>query len=363
MYTSLTWNYKDRTVDFLANDIVNKAWAVAHGLGSATILGNGTYDSPYRDMSTIADWMAAANNTRAPYTWYHVGGRLLRRDTDPDYPDYISDWGPAASKPAKEPGNEDHKNIPGALYKPEGPSYKDFKSAFPGQYTGKQIAGQMRSVLRNGKADWNILPVLVGAFFIAEVYRNRLSMLSGLMLLDILEREKPIEGKAVSWLDVLWREQGEKDIYDKQMSDDKTGGLHPMAHYESVKQAAKPPQDMSVLTNVRQKEASLTIAWLYHSQTGKVAAVGSSVIKAPDAESKSVSMATNKGQQRSGNIENWKLKVSKYSEWKGDRQQHNPLKDSQRQILDRAAVLNVEIGRALKNRAANFDCQIPQSVD
>ncbi len=143
-----------------------------------------------------------------------------------------------------------------------------------GHLSEAEIAETMREVLRGITPDLrgaNFIPNLIAAWFVAEPTRNPTSLLSGLMLLDMMENNvelmddqgnnwynlqntliHPLKSKAVGKI---------KDLYGSNEGIDRFGGAHPMAHDGSVADS-KEIRKNSKLTPVHQKVASLIFHWL-----------------------------------------------------------------------------------------------------
>ncbi|OHE73347.1 MAG: hypothetical protein A2007_01815 [Verrucomicrobia bacterium GWC2_42_7] len=164
----------------------------------------------------------------------------------------------------------------------EGESYRGFAKAFeryislPNHRSEAEVASIMRSILSGGSLqdeDLYFLPNLITAWFISEVSRNSLTLMTNLMLLDMIEHGDSLDsGYGSNWY--CWRNalvhplkdlnspQNIKipNLYGKRIYLDEFGGCHPMAHNGSVSQTK---QKLGIpLTVVRQKEAHLLIHWL-----------------------------------------------------------------------------------------------------
>ena len=161
-----------------------------------------------------------------------------------------------------------------------GSSYHDFERVFakPTHLTEAQLAVAMRRVLRGETPDvrdLHFIPNLVGAWFVAEAVRNPLSLMSGLILLDMIESGVQLQdGNGNNWYS--WRnslihplkssaiEKEARDLYGSKIKNiDLFGGAPPMAHGGSVAGALEELEVNTKLTPVRQKEASLILHWLY----------------------------------------------------------------------------------------------------
>ena len=163
-----------------------------------------------------------------------------------------------------------------------GSSYHDFERAFTNYFkqenhlSESKLALVMRNILRGKTPDVRnspFMPNLVGAWFIAESVRNPLSIISGLMLLDMIENNiklLDIHGNNwYSWCNTLVHPLKSsnvgtvRDLYGSKINIDLFGGSHPMAHGGSVKDSQeKTISPNTKLTQVRQKEASLMMHWL-----------------------------------------------------------------------------------------------------
>jgi hypothetical protein len=161
-----------------------------------------------------------------------------------------------------------------------GPSYfvfadsiRDYCSS-EANFSDAQIAFAMRDILRGGVPELgtaNFIPSLIGAWFIAEPIRNPLSVLSGLIMLDMIESGIILhDSNHNNWYSLYHslihplKDSGVKkvpDLYGSKDGIDRFGGSHPMAHGGSVAESVLP-EDGKKLTSVRQKEASLYFHWL-----------------------------------------------------------------------------------------------------
>ncbi len=171
----------------------------------------------------------------------------------------------------------------------EGDSYRSFADAFELYFTSSQplpeyqLATVMREALR-GKplTDERLyfLPNLIAAWFVSEVARNNVSILSGLMLLDLIESNVQLmdgEGNNLySWKHVLIHPKKPllapdmpnikiPDLYGKMVKLDEFDGSHPMAHHGSSQDSKKELCDGQKLSSVRQKEGSIILHWLYEN--------------------------------------------------------------------------------------------------
>ena len=164
--------------------------------------------------------------------------------------------------------------------KDQGPSYFVFAASIKDYFStdvhlsDAEVAAAMRDILSGGVPDLdaaNFIPSLVGAWFIAEPARNPLSVLSGLIMLDMIESGIILpDGHGNNWYSLYHslihplKDSGAKkvpDLYGSKDGIDRFGGSHPMAHGGSVTDSALPEEGKK-LTAVRQKEASLYFHWL-----------------------------------------------------------------------------------------------------
>lgn len=122
------------------------------------------------------------------------------------------------------------------------------------------------------------LSIITASFFISETGRNPVSFLSGLILLDLIEfynlrriysarSNKPARKLAnhFSWQNFFWSENNKHiDIYGNEVSSEKWGGIHPMAHDGSFQDEFQNDRFKinQPLTITRQKELDLVIRWL-----------------------------------------------------------------------------------------------------
>lgn len=193
-----------------------------------------------------------------------------------------------------------NKGIYGSLFRPidsyggrnKGDSYQKFAQSIrtyfakSGHLTESELASEMRKILRGSEIDsddLDFLPCLTIAWFISEAARNPLTIMTGLMLLDLMESRAFLNtGYAdtnnnwYSWRHVLMHPQtgirGDIDIIDvygnTNYSANDFGGSHPMAHTGSYFQAKETPTPETLLNVVHQKEGHLIIHWLEHVING-----------------------------------------------------------------------------------------------
>lgn len=269
--------------------------------------GMGTVDDPIT-MAGIGAWHSAAKTPPLgqKHVYYNIGGQMIhRRCGRAEYNNYFADWGPVGTVKAKAAATQGwkHKDLrtDPNITSTSGASYPKIYArlkAEMGQHTlnpddpsgGPVLARAVRSLLQNST---NVVTpagagLLAAAWFLAEVDRNPRSLLSGLMLLDFIEKgikygnsaqDEHIGSKPFTWEKVLWHPEmidfhvsggnapdpnrKERDLYGKAVSLDNWGGKHPMAHTGSEQQGKQSP-GIGGLTPVHQKEASMLIRWLYH---------------------------------------------------------------------------------------------------
>lgn len=154
------------------------------------------------------------------------------------------------------------------------------------------LATAMRNILCGNSIDvseFPFIPNLAAAWFVSEAIRNRLSIMTSLILLDLIENGQtlPTADKEnwYSWRNSLIHPKyGTKpkvkrveDLYgditkkddkgkERQLGPDGFGGIHPMVHGGSVRESRQTLEDIErgeKLSIVRQKEASLMLHWLY----------------------------------------------------------------------------------------------------
>lgn len=294
---------------YTAYELLELAIAQVQGYGGsepATIgsadAEKGSPNNPYI-MATPAQWMWAANHTRDPYTWYRIGGRYIRRKRSNDY---IEDWGARrtvymrildilgtlyntrggfkgiAGFRALE--SRDDFRDPGAMREtPYSSIYRRLVADGYGEAQTRAVAQQVRALL-HGADDMAItssaaIPVMTGAMFLAEVHRNPLSLLIGLMMLDMIEAGIPYGtgNKRYTWDKVLWdpalllpdpQEGTVLDLYGRQRERHQMAGKWPMAHTGSFNpdffdgRGHRPFHLDLPLVPTRQKEGSLLVRWL-----------------------------------------------------------------------------------------------------
>lgn len=166
----------------------------------------------------------------------------------------------------------------------EGESYRGFANAFD-QYAKSQaarpsheLAQEMRALLKGGvlkDESLYFLPNLIAAWFISETARNEGSMLSSLMLLDLIESGIPLidtEGcNRYEWKFTLIHPKKPKynstkvlikDLYGDDIDLADFDGIHPMAHHGSIHGGKTLLSNKTNLSVVQQKEGHLIIHWL-----------------------------------------------------------------------------------------------------
>jgi len=169
----------------------------------------------------------------------------------------------------------------------KGSSYRDFANSIKNYFQGsaalnsRQLAQKMRGILQGEKIEpikedaLEFLPNLICAWFIAEPARYPCAMLSGLILLDMIENGISLmdgDDDLYSWVHTLIHPQKKpadnkavvkiKDLYGHDIDLFKFDGTHPMAHDGSVADSKKV-LGKHELSPVQQKEASLIMHWLY----------------------------------------------------------------------------------------------------
>lgn len=153
--------------------------------------------------------------------------------------------------------------------------------------SSQDLAKEMRAVL-NGEPVQNealdFLPNLVAGWFCSEGARNPSSILTYLMILDLLE-EQPAgdvgnQNKLQDWIDVLIHPKNDEphfkvsNLYGNEpVPVQNIGGKGPMCHDGSVKQAKKSLDNGQSLKCVRQKEGSLILEWLSYRVAQKICKV------------------------------------------------------------------------------------------
>jgi hypothetical protein len=166
-----------------------------------------------------------------------------------------------------------------------GSTYRTLELAFADYFTKAEHASEaelaftIRQILRGQNPalpNCSFVASLVGAWFIAEPARNLVSLLSGLMLLDMIENNVLLldnyGNNWYSWRNVLIhpfkgagskREKEARDLYGAKVKniDRELGGAHPMAHAGSAAESYEM-QERNKLTVMHQKEASLFLHWL-----------------------------------------------------------------------------------------------------
>lgn len=166
----------------------------------------------------------------------------------------------------------------------EGESYRGFSQAFeeyfssPNPKPASELAAIMRALLQGqplAQEDLYFLPNLVAAWFVSEAARNPVSILTGLMLLDLIESHVELRDEGnnnlYSWRHTLIHPKKPANSFDEVWITDLYGnpielaefdGIHPMAHKNSIRHSKKLIGNKTELSPVQQKEGHLAIHWL-----------------------------------------------------------------------------------------------------
>lgn len=174
-----------------------------------------------------------------------------------------------------------------------GESYKVFAEEFNtysnlNKKNNVQIAQEMRKILKGNELSdqkyLSFLPNLTAVWFYSEAARNKVSILSGLILLDFIEKDiqhSDEDGNNLySWKHTLVHPRKDQqkyieDLYGRSIPLGKFDGMHPMAHGGSVKDGKKPLESENLtpkqrqLSPVQQKEGHLLTHWLYEMLKNK----------------------------------------------------------------------------------------------
>lgn len=145
-------------------------------------------------------------------------------------------------------------------------------------HSAAKIVYFIRCILSGGEIreeKLNFLPNLVAAWFLGESVRNSVSILSGLMLLDLIESNISLldsKGRNLyDWSHTLIHPDKPhnsidytafRDLYGDEVDLGKFDGSHPMAHGDSVQHSKVTLGKGQKLSAVRQKEGSIIIHWL-----------------------------------------------------------------------------------------------------
>lgn len=192
---------------------------------------------------------------------------------------------------AKKLGKGIHQYLLRPIYaygeKDKGSPYHELEKAItnyfrlPEHLDSQQLATVMREILKGRATEAvvpSFLPNLVSAWFISETIRNPVSLITGLMLLDMLENNvECIDNEngvnLYTWQKTLTHPMNEEakinnhaetnDLYGNSIHPFKFGGSHPMAHKNSIKDAKRNLDDGTKLSVVRQKEGHLILDWLF----------------------------------------------------------------------------------------------------
>jgi len=158
--------------------------------------------------------------------------------------------------------------------------------AKPNARSPQQLAKMARKILEGKDADiddnTNFLPNLIAAWFIAEGARNPVSVLTSIIMLDMIENNITAiwEGENIyTWnyalknpLNDVYKTNSNartRDLYGIQVLPFEMGGGHPMAHRYSKRQGEnedwfRTAKDKSKSLNiVRQKEGNLLLHWTF----------------------------------------------------------------------------------------------------
>ena len=165
--------------------------------------------------------------------------------------------------------------------KDKGAPYHQLASSAVDYMTNRQLSNQhlaqaMRRILTEEPVDTihlGFLINLVGAWFISEAARNPLSLLTGMMIIDMIENQIELIIQDVNIYTLQYAlihpdndepKKKMKDICGQPTTSWKVGGAHPMAHEGSESQVALDNnQHITQLSIVRQKEGRLLLHWLF----------------------------------------------------------------------------------------------------
>ncbi len=144
------------------------------------------------------------------------------------------------------------------------------------QLSDQKLAELMRQILTDNldnDPDLGFLINLVSAWFIPETARNPLSVLTGIMMIDMIENNISLITNGVNIYTLQYAlvhpdndtpEKKVTDLCGKETTAWKIGGAHPMTHAGSELQARLSKKgQMTELTVVRQKEGRLLLHWLF----------------------------------------------------------------------------------------------------
>lgn len=195
------------------------------------------------------------------------------------------------SEIAKEVNQGEHES----LFRPQG-SYGEAEEGAPyhifaksvteyfssqNALTSWQVASSMREIISGQSLEIDgleFLPNLIVAWFIGEAARNGCSIITSIMILDMIEnnivlRDKEDGNNLYSWEHVLIHPLNEAfkqdksirilDGYGQPKKPWQMGGSHPMCHEGSKKQALELLKDGAKLNIMRQKEGGLILHWIY----------------------------------------------------------------------------------------------------
>lgn len=173
-----------------------------------------------------------------------------------------------------------------------GESYREFADAFE-QYqsadsalTDHELAQEMRALLKNEQAsiDENLyfMPNLASSWFIGEVARRYSTLLSNLLILDLIQAEVSFydgQGRSLySWRSLLIHPDKPEDSrapfnlqdgYGDDIDLAKLDGMHPMAHGGSADQGKTKFSSKTKMVAAQQKEGHWLVHWLMLKLNGK----------------------------------------------------------------------------------------------
>jgi hypothetical protein len=255
------------------------------------VLGNGTEQEPWILRTPCEWWYAARQLSKGGdgRFWFKIGGRSISVNKSDKY---AADHGPATG--VGQRFSDDHGPTYPAIYSKLAADLGGLATA----WQNSEVARQVRALLQGHQtlkiANSIGVPVLTAAFFLSECSRNFTAFHTGLMILDLIEKGIKTGIAPCRWENVLWhpavlnaqteldkdvvrdsadrkhvRElvkdfESDKSAFDKLVSRDARGGLHPMAHQGSVRQSKQflYGKLKETLTMVRQVEATVLIRWL-----------------------------------------------------------------------------------------------------
>lgn len=245
-------------------------------LGGRKIIVHVPSDKYCYDYGELSLYTVRAN-VPSPTSPFKTGGFILNESVDIPTDD-ITNPDAKGKEPVLSEGGKERL------------SYIDFYKALKTHYTDRMddsvIVKECRRILsghRLNSRHAKVLPLMAATMLGAEVSRNRACLVTGLMLLDLIESNVLApsgsgNSDVYCFKNVLWH----PELYDSSANERRTdpglhalnglGGFHPMAHqgsWEKEFHKEGPYQQQSQLTLSHIKSVVILIDWLSHFRSNE----------------------------------------------------------------------------------------------